>query len=204
MRQFDTVIRNGTIVDGSGRVPAYKADLAVNDGKIAEISGRIHGRGKHELDATDCIVAPGAVETHGHYDHQLFWDPSCSPVSSHGVTTVSIGTCGFGWAPCRRQDHDAYTRFLSRVLSIPPASLTKWLPWDWETFPDFLESIDRVKLGVNVASMVPLSPLRAYVMGIEEACSRTEMTASGAGADDNALPSGDGCWGLGLLRPQES
>jgi N-acyl-D-aspartate/D-glutamate deacylase len=178
MRQFDTVIRNGTIVDGSGRVPAYRADLAVKDGRIAEISGRIHGRGDRELDATDCIVAPGAVETHGHYDHQLFWDPYCSPVSSHGVTTVTIGTCGFGWAPCRPQDHDAYARFLSRVLSIPPTSLSKWLPWDWETLPDFLDSVGRVKLGVNVASMVPLSPLRAYVMGIEEACSRTEMTES--------------------------
>jgi N-acyl-D-aspartate/D-glutamate deacylase len=205
MGQFDTIIRNGTIVDGSGRIPAYKADLAIKDGKIAEISGRIPGRAQRELDATGCIVAPGAIETHGHYDHQLFWDPYCSPVSLHGVTTVSIGTCGFGWAPCRSEDHGAYARLLSRVLSIPPATLNGWLPWDWESFPEFLDRLDRTSLGVNVASMVPLSPLRAYVMGIEDACSRTAMTDSELNQMTTLFRQalGAGAWGFSCHRNPE-
>ncbi len=176
MHQFDTIIRNGTIVDGSGSVPAFKADLAIKNGKIAQIGGRIWGSAKQELDATGCIVAPGAIETHGHFDHHIFWDPYCTPNSANGVTTVSIGTCGFGWAPCRDEDREAYTRIMSRIVSVPPASLQKWMPWDWHSFPEFLESIDRLKLGVNVASMVPISPLRAYVMGVHDATTRTEMT----------------------------
>ena len=174
MPSYDSIIRNGTVVDGSGQIAPYKADLGIRNGKIAAIGG-VRGDAKREIDATGCIVAPGFVEIHGHYDAQLRWDPYCTPVGWHGVTTVSIGVCGFGWAPCRAEDHDAVTRLLCRVMAMPPESLDKWLRWEWETFPEYLDTIDRQGLGVNVASMVPITPLRTYVMGVEEARSRSEM-----------------------------
>lgn len=178
MPEYDSIVRNGTIVDGSGQIAPYKADLGIRNGVIATICGRIRGNAKRELDATGCIVAPGAIELHGHYDAHVQWDPYCTSSGWHGVTTVTLGTCGFGWAPCKPDEHDAYTRLMCRIMSIPPESVNQWLRWDWETFPEYLDSLDRQGLGVNVASMVPISPLRSYVMGIDEARSRTEMTKS--------------------------
>lgn len=205
MTDFDTIIRNGTVVDGTGQVPGYRADVAIRNGKIAAIGAGIKGKATTELDASGCIVAPGAVEIHGHYDHQLPWDPYCTPTGWHGVTTVTIGTCGFGWAPCREEDRDAYVRLLSRVASIPPASLSKWLPWDWETFPQYLDSVDKLPKGLNVACMVPISPLRAYVMGAQEACSRTELTDAELQRMKALFREGmdAGAWGISLHRNPE-
>ena len=174
MPEYDSIVRNGTVVDGSGQISAYQADIGIRNGVIAAI-GRLRGDAKRELDATGCIVAPGAIELHGHYDAHIQWDPYCTSSGWHGVTTVTLGTCGFGWAPCKPDTHDAYARMMSRIMSVPAESVVQWLRWDWESFPEYLDSLDRQGLGVNAASMVAISPLRAYVMGMEESRTREKM-----------------------------
>ena len=119
MPDYDMIIRNGTIVDGTGRLPGYKGDLATKNGKIAMISGRIKASAKKEVDATGCIVAPGAVDLHNHYDLQLNWDPYMTMSGWHGVTSVAIGQCGFGFAPCKPKDREAAMRLLTRIEAIP-------------------------------------------------------------------------------------
>ena len=119
MPDFDTIIRNGTIVDGTGGMPAYRGDIAINNGKIAMISGRIPGSAKEELDATGCIVAPGAIDLHTHYDLQLNWEPYATMSGWHGVTSVTIGQCGFGFAPCKPSDREAAMRLMTRIEAIP-------------------------------------------------------------------------------------
>ena len=176
MAEYDMVIRNGTIVDGSGGIPAYKGDVAIKDGKIAMISGTIKGSSKNELDATGCIVAPGAVDLHNHYDLQLNWDPYATMSGWHGVTSVAIGQCGFGFAPCRPEHRDAAMRLLTRIEAIPLETMQQGLRWDWETFPQWLDSLDSHPLGVNVGALVPFNPLRLYVVGIEEARERVRAT----------------------------
>src|SRR5919204_633401 len=112
MPEYDLVIRGGTVVDGT-RLPAFKADVAIAQGRIARISGTIAGRGRRELDASGCIVAPGAVDLHTHYDAQLNWDPYCTLSGWHGVTTLTIGQCGFGFAPCKPEDRELNMRMMS-------------------------------------------------------------------------------------------
>ena len=149
MADYDMIIRNGTIVDGSGGLPAYRGDVAIKNGKIAMISGRIKASTKEELDATGCIVAPGAVDLHTHYDLQLNWEPYATMSGWHGVTSVTIGQCGFGFAPCKPEDREAAMRLLTRIEAIPLRTMELGLPWDWETFPEWLSSLDRRPLGVN-------------------------------------------------------
>ena len=175
MAEYDLVIRNGTIVDGT-RLPAYRADLAILNGKIAKISGNLKAKGKKELDATGCMVAPGAVDLHTHYDAQINWDPYCTLSGWHGVTSLTIGQCGFGFAPCKPEDRDLNMRMMDRIEAIPYASMVKGMRWDWVTFPEYLDSLDRQGLGVNVASLFPYSPLRAYVLGAREAREKTKVT----------------------------
>ena len=175
MLEYDLIIRNGTIVDGT-KLPAYRADVAVRKGRIARISGRLKGDARKEIDATGCIVAPGAVDLHTHYDAQLNWDPYATLSGWHGVTTVSIGQCGFGFAPCRPEDRDLNMRMMNRIESIPYESMKQGMRWDWETFPQYLNSLERQGLGLNVASLFPYSPLRAYVLGAREARERTSVT----------------------------
>ena len=177
MAEYDLVIRGGTVVDGT-RLPAFKADVAVAQGRIARISGTIAGRGKRELDASGCIVAPGAVDLHTHYDAQLNWDPYCTLSGWHGVTTLTIGQCGFGFAPCRPEDRDLNMRMMNRIEAIPYDSMVKGMRWDWITFPEYLDSLERQGLGVNVASLFPYSPLRAWVLGARAARERTSVTAA--------------------------
>jgi N-acyl-D-aspartate/D-glutamate deacylase len=176
MPNYDMIIRNGTIVDGTGRLPGYKGDLATKNGKIAMISGRIKASAKKEVDATGCIVAPGAVDLHNHYDLQLNWDPYMTMSGWHGVTSVAIGQCGFGFAPCKPKDREAAMRLLTRIEAIPLETMQLGLRWDWETFPEWLDSIDSHPLGLNVGALVPFNPLRLYVMGIEEARDRVNAT----------------------------
>src|SRR5439155_946168 len=126
MAEYDLVIRGGTVVDGT-RLPAFKADVAVAQGRIARISGTIAGRGKRELDASGCIVAPGPVDLHTHYDAQLNRDPYCTLSGWHGVTTLTIGQCGFGFAPCRPEDRDLNTRMMNRIEAIPVAAREEFL-----------------------------------------------------------------------------
>ena len=175
MAVYDVVLRGGTIVDGTG-IPRYQADLAIKGGRIAMISGRIKAAGATELDATGCIVAPGAVDLHTHYDAQLNWDPYASLSGWFGVTSISIGQCGFGFAPTRPEDRDLNMRMMNRIEAIPLESMRLGMRWDWVTFPEFLNSLDRQGLGVNVGSLVPFSPLRGYVLGMLPALQRTSVT----------------------------
>src|SRR5271169_750602 len=164
MSDYDLVIRNGTIVDGT-RLPAFKADLAIKHGKIAQISGKIVCEPTRELDATGCYVAPGTIDLHCHYDAQLNWDPYCTLSGWHGVTSLTIGQCGFGFAPVKPEDRAAAMEMMCRIEAVPIESMQAGMRWDWVSFPEYLDSLDRQGLGLNIASLVPYSPLRAYVMG---------------------------------------
>ena len=175
MREFDLVIRGGTIVDGSG-VPSYRGDLAVKDGRVAMISGRISAGSAKVIDARDCIVAPGAIDLHTHYDAQLNWDPYATLSGWFGVTSLTIGQCGFGFAPTRPEDRELNMRMMNRIEAIPLESMRLGMRWDWETFPQFLDSLDRHGLGVNVGALFPFSPLRGYVVGMLPARERTSVT----------------------------
>jgi len=175
MPEYDLVIRGGTIVDGTG-VPRFKADLAVRDGRVAKISGRISAGGAREIDASGCIVAPGAIDLHTHYDAQLNWDPYASLSGWFGVTSLTIGQCGFGFAPTRPEDRDLNMRMMNRIEAIPLESMRIGMRWDWETFPEYLDSLDSQGLGVNVGALVPFSPVRGYVLGMIPARERTSVT----------------------------
>ena len=164
MPQFDTVIKNGTIVDGT-KVPRYQADLGIKDGKVAEIGKISTSDAKKEIDASGQIVAPGFIDLHTHYDAQLHWDPYCTIGSWHGVTTVTIGNCGFGFAPLRQQDADRAMLALSRTEAIPLEPMRVSMKVDWETFPQYMDRLSRMPLGVNVSHLFPLAPAVAYVMG---------------------------------------
>ncbi len=168
MSTYDIVIKGGTIFDGL-RTPRYKSDIGIRDGKIASIGSIDASDGTETIDASGKHVAPGFVDLHTHYDSQLFWDPWCTISGWHGVTSVVIGNCGFGFAPTRPEDQDRAMLTLSRNEAVPLKTMRAGMPWDWETFPEFLDSVDRTPKGVNVMSLVPLSPLYAYVVGVEKA-----------------------------------
>ncbi|MBL7499556.1 N-acyl-D-amino-acid deacylase family protein [Frankia nepalensis] len=168
MALYDIVIKGGTVIDGL-RTPRYRADVAIKDGRIAQIGLVSASDGAEVVDASGKIVAPGVVDIHTHYDSQLFWDPWCTMSSWHGVTTVLIGNCGFGFAPCRPEDQDRTMLSLSRNEAVPVKTMRAGMPWDWVTYPEFLDSVERTPKGVNVMSLVPLAPLYTYVVGIEKA-----------------------------------
>ena len=161
--KVDLVIRNGTIVDGSGE-PSFVGDVAVKGGWITAV-GRVDVRGLHEIDATGLLVTPGFVDPHTHYDGQLIWSDRLSPSSEHGVTTVMTGNCGIGFAPCRPADRDMLISMMEGVEDIPEAVATAGLSWDWETFPQYLDAIDRRSRDIDVVALLPHSPLRVYAMG---------------------------------------
>lgn len=171
MAEYDVVIRNGTIVDGT-RVPAYRGDIGVRGGRIVAM-GNLKENAARTIDATGLVVAPGFIDLHTHYDAALSggtkWDPYASISGWHGVTTVAIGNCGFGFAPVRPEDRERAMRRMERTESIPLSCMQAGMRWDWVTFPEYLTSLDRGELGVNAASLVPYSPLRAWVMGNDAA-----------------------------------
>ncbi len=171
MTDFDIIIKGGTIVDGT-RTPRYVSDLAIKDGKIAQIGGLKEKTADRILDAAGRIVAPGFVDLHTHYDAQIFWDPYCTLSGWHGVTSVALGNCGFGFAPSRVEDRDRAMLSMTRNEAIPYEAMKAGMPWNWVTFPDFIESLSRTPKGVNCLTYVPLTPLYAWVMGWEEAKKR--------------------------------
>ncbi len=171
MARFDLLITGGTVIDGL-RTPRYRADIGVVDGKVAAI-GRLAGSAADRvIDASGKIVAPGFVDLHTHYDSQVFWDPWCTMSGWHGVTSVVIGNCGFGFAPCKPEDRERAMLSLARNEAVPLKTMQAGMPWDWVTFREFLDSVDCTPKGVNVMSFVPLAPLYGYVVGIDEAKER--------------------------------
>lgn len=173
---FDIVIRNGTIVDGTGAEP-FTGDLAIQDGRIAAI-GKFDGAGRREIDAKGLLVTPGFIDLHTHFDAQIGWDPDLTPVSWHGVTTALMGNCGVTFAPCRPQDRAHLAAMMETVEDIPREAILTGLSWKWEDYGGYLDALDVVQPGINVAGLVGHSAVRWYVMGersVEEQATPAEV-----------------------------
>ncbi len=162
----DLVIRGGTVVDGSGGKP-FTADVAV-DGGLITLVGKVEAKGHEEIDATGLIVTPGFVDVHTHYDGQATWDAEMAPSSWHGVTTVVMGNCGVGFAPARPDRHEWLISLMEGVEDIPGTALAEGMKWDWETFPEYLDALERLPRTVDVGTHVPHGAVRAYVLGDRE------------------------------------
>ncbi|MBV8394118.1 MAG: amidohydrolase family protein, partial [Alphaproteobacteria bacterium] len=160
---FDLVIRNGTVLDGSG-APRRVADVAVQDGLIAAVGPRV-AAGRREIDADGLLVTPGFVDIHTHYDGQATWDPDVTPSSWHGVTTTVFGNCGVGFAPVRPGTAGYLINLMEGVEDIPGSVLSAGVRFDWESFPQYLDALDSLRRAVDVAAQLPHGALRFYVMG---------------------------------------
>lgn len=162
-KEYDVVVRGGTVFDGTG-APPVEADVAINDGRIAAIGTGL-AAGAEEIDARGKVVAPGFVDVHTHYDGQAVWDDEMSPSSWHGVTTAVMGNCGVGFAPCRPSDRDRLIELMEGVEDIPSPVMHEGLTWEWESFPEFLDVLDKGARDIDLAALVPHAPVRVFVMG---------------------------------------
>ena len=177
MSVYELLIKNGLVVDGTG-APARRADVGVAGGKIADI-GSLSGTANRVIDASDLVVAPGFVDPHTHYDAQICWDGALTPSSWHGVTSVVMGNCGVGIAPCRPEAREIAMRDLVNVEAIPFEVLAAGITWDWESFPQYMHAAARRNPALNLAFLAPLTPFRHYVMGeasLERAASSSETS----------------------------
>jgi len=161
--QYDLIIKNGTVVDGSG-LPSFQADVGIVQGKIAAI-GRIRDSAQEVIDAEGHAVAPGFVDVHTHMDAQVFWDPLGTCSCWHGITSVVMGNCGFSLAPCAEKDKLLVMRNLERAEDIAPEAMQAGIPWSWTTYPEYLDAVDQLPKGINYAAYIGHSALRTYVMG---------------------------------------
>ena len=171
----DIVIRGGEIADGSGADPV-RGDLAIDGGRITAV-GDISEGGREEIDASGHLVTPGFVDIHTHLDAQIGWDPDCTPVSWHGVTTVLLGNCGVTFAPCKPSDRELLASMMETVEDIPKEAILDGLPWDWEDYGGYLDALEKLQPGLNVAGLVGHCALRFYVMGergVEEQATEDE------------------------------
>jgi N-acyl-D-amino-acid deacylase len=160
---FDLVIRGAEICDGTG-APAFAGDVAIADGAIAAV-GRVAGDGRRELRADGLVAAPGFIDVHTHYDCQVSWDPALTPSSWHGVTSVVMGNCGFSIAPCRPEHRELLMEMLLYVEGMPTEALRAGIRWEWETFPQYLDAVERARPAINVAAFIGHSAVRYFVMG---------------------------------------
>jgi len=160
---YDLLVRGGTLIDGTGG-PARRADVAVVDGRIAAIGERLGGA-RRTIDAEGALVAPGFVDVHSHYDGQASWDGALEPASLHGATTVAMGNCGVGFAPCRPADRERLIALMEGVEDIPGTALAEGLAWGWETFAEYMEALDRMPHAIDLACHVPHDAVRVFVMG---------------------------------------
>ncbi len=166
MPAFDLIIRNGTIVDGTG-APRFTGDVAIRDGLIAQV-GEVRGDAAEEIDAAGLLVTPGFVDIHTHYDGQATWDQEMAPSSWHGVTTVVMGNCGVGFAPAAPDRHEWLIRLMEGVEDIPGTALAEGMKWDWESFPEYLDALEKLPRAIDVGTHVPHGAVRAYVLGDRE------------------------------------
>ena len=171
MPRYDLLLKGGTVIDGQ-RTPRFTGDVAITDGRIAQIGSVGASEAKRVFDARDLIVAPGFIDLHTHFDSQIFWDPWCTMSGWHGVTSVVIGNCGFGFAPVRPEHRERAMLTLERNEAVRATTMAAGMPWDWVTFPEYLDSIERTPKGVNVLSYMGLAPVMSWVMGQEDAKGR--------------------------------
>jgi len=171
MADLDLQIKGGTVVDGA-RVPRFRGDVWIKNGKIAQIGGRAPGFAKKVIDADGLIVAPGFIDLHTHYDAQIRWDPYCTISGWHGVTSLVLGNCGFGFAPVKPDFRERSMLTMTRTEAIPYAAMKAGMNWDWETIPEYMDSLDRAPKGINCIQYMPTASLMIYVMGLEAAKTR--------------------------------
>ena len=171
MAEYDVIIKGGVVVDGT-RLPRYQADVGVKNGLVAKIGNLKAHQAKKTIDADGLIVAPGFIDLHTHYDAQIRWDPYCTISGWHGVTSLVLGNCGFGFAPCKPDFRERSMLTMTRTEAIPYSAMKAGMNWDWETIPEYMDSLDRAPKGVNCIQYMPTASLMTYVMGLDAAKSR--------------------------------